>query len=196
MSLSRPGCCFLIFDVVALYGPGVAGVEEDEQLQPRDASVSAIFFNRGPFPAAGEVVDVSVEVLAFVVFVCPDDGWWYFDVVVGLEVSPVVADFKLGFGPVFGVEPSDDGLDFASFSPFFFFRDGYIGNHLVDSLNEPCVIVVSVCEPLAESDEACAVDRFDAYVCEGVAVVVASFVGSGASALLNVDLLGVPFDLS
>ena len=116
--------------------------------------------------------------------------------VVGLEVSPVVADFELGFGPVFGVEPSDDGLDFASFSPFFFFRDGYIGNHLVDSLNEPRVIVVSVCEPLAESDEAGAVDRLDSYVCEGVTFVVAFFVGIGASALIDVDLFGVSFDFS
>ena len=182
--------------MVALYGPGVAGVEEDEQFQPRDASVSAIFSSRGPFPAADEVVDVSVEVLSFVVFVCSDDGWWYFDVVVGLEVSPVVADFELGFGPVFGVEPSDDGLDFASFSPFVFFRDGNVGNRLVDSSNELCVVVVSVSEPLAEPDEACAVDRFDAYVCEGVTFFVAFFVGIGASALVDVDLLGVSFDFS
>ena len=174
----------------------MAGVEEDEQLQPRDASVSAIFFNRGPFPAADEVVDVSVEVLAFVVFVCSDDGWWYSDVVVSLEMSPAVSDFELGFGPVFGVEPGDDCLDFASFCPFFFFCDGYVGNHLVDSSNELCVVVVSVGKPLAESDEACTVDRFDAYVSEGVAFVVAFSIGIGASALVDVDLLGVSFDFS
>ena len=46
--------------MIALYGPGVAGVEEDEQFQPRDASVSAILSSRGPFPAADEVVDVGV----------------------------------------------------------------------------------------------------------------------------------------
>ena len=158
------------------------------------SSIAAILFDRCPLPAADELVDVDVELLAFVVLVCPSDGWGHLDACVGLEVSSVVAYLEFGFGPVSGVVPDDDGLDFIPLGSFFFFGHGDVGDHLVDSLDQLGIVIMPVREPLAESDKTGAVYGVDSSVGEGVAFVIAFLVDAIASSLGNVFLLGVPLD--
>lgn len=121
-------------------------------------------------------------------------GGGYLYAGVGLKVASVVAYFELGLGPHFGVVADDDGFGFLSLVPFFFFSDGDGGDQLVDSLDELSVAVMPVCEPIFESDEARAVDGFDASVSKGIAFIIALFVRNGASALFDVNLFDVPFD--
>ena len=89
-------------------------------------------------------MDIDVQLLAGVVLVFALDVGWEFDGCVGVLVAEVVSYLDFGVDVEFVVETGGCGVNGGASGPFFFSGKGDGSDHLMGSLDELGVIVVSI----------------------------------------------------
>ena len=177
----------------------LAGVEHDEELEPRGSRhlvISISGLGRGPLHVIEEMVDVFVNGSYMVVSVLANDRGWQVELAV-LRIEVTLASYlDVAHRINLGVVTEHSLLDFLHVLPPLLLLNVDRNEDFVYPFKESRVVVVSIFDPSRKSGKALPVDRVDSLVRLLVAKVVANLIACGGSSFGNILEGGVALDFA